>query len=156
MFRATMRRAAMMVALPALVAGAAAVPAQADDGYDYKDDYTVHVKVCKEVKKYNNKGKNEKFKMKVSTYKDAYNYYDSEYVKVKDRKCDDVWLKYNPYYKTVIVKEYDIPYGYSFDQIKCYDEYGGYVYVYNKYSCKFKNDYLKVVVMNNKDYKYKY
>jgi hypothetical protein len=170
MFKATMRRAALMVALPALIAGAAATPALADDGNDYKDDdYVVHVKVCKEVKydyyKDKNKGKNEKFKMYLATYDKYYKYVDSDSVKVKADRCAYADLEYDPYYKKVTLKEYDIPYGYKFDSVKCYteDDYGDYVYSdyksVDKYkktaTCSFDNDYLKFVVVNKKENKYK-
>jgi hypothetical protein len=169
MFKTMMRRAAMMVALPALVAGSATAPALASSG-DYKsDDYKVHVKVCKEVKgnyykgKYDHdkhKGKSPKFKMYLSTSKDNYTY-DDEYVKVKVDKCEDADLKYDSYSKKVTLKEYDIPYGYKFDTVRCYTKngYGKYVYssdykvdpYYKSATCSFDYDYLKFVVVNKKD-----
>jgi hypothetical protein len=143
----------MMVALPALVAGAAASPAMAD-GHGSDDNYkpVVHVTVCKEVQKnkgYNkdehgdHKGKNDKFKMHVSSY----GYVDDAYVKVKDQECKYVDLEYNPYYKQVVVKEYGIPDGYKFDQVKCYNDYGYYKSYDNK-TCDFNSDWVKIVVVN--------
>src|SRR5215210_6720595 len=106
-----MRRAAMMVALPAFVAGASAAPAFASDS-KYDDDYgnVVHITICKEVKDkkkddyykkdHDNSGKHDKFKMLVET---GY-YVDKGYVKVEDRECDYLDLKFNKYYKQVLVK----------------------------------------------------
>jgi hypothetical protein len=143
----------MMVALPALVAGAAASPAMAD-GHGSDDNYkpVVHVTVCKEVQKnkgYNkdehgdHKGKNDKFKMHVSSY----GYVDDAYVKVKDQECKYVDLEYNSYHKQVVVKEYGIPDGYKFDQVKCYNDYG-YYKSYDNQACDFNSDWVKIVVVN--------
>ena len=88
MFGSTVRRAAMVVALPALVASATASPALAS-GSGSTDYYkkVVHVKICKEIKdKKDNKGKNHKFYIHAWTYnsvsKDYYDYVDKDDVYV--------------------------------------------------------------------------
>jgi hypothetical protein len=147
MFNTFMRRAAMMVALPALVAGASASPAMANG---YPSDYykkVVHVQICKVVKGHkddrhgDNRGRHDKFRVHLATY----GYVDDADVRVEDRYCKNVDLKFDEYHKTVIVKEYRIPDGYKFDKIVCYNDYG----YYDSYdSCDFQKDWVKIVVIN--------
>src|SRR5215213_7382764 len=150
MFGSTLRQAAMVVALPALVASATASPALAS-GSGSTDYYkkVVHVKICKEIK-----DKNHKFYIHAWTYnsvsKDYYDYVDKDDVYVHNGKCKDVDLEYGKY-KKVVVEEYDIPYGYEFDAVKCYDDYGKYkVYYDKKTACDFEKDWVKIVVVNKK------
>ena len=152
MLSSIIRRATMMVALPAVAAGVAATPAIADD-HGSENDYKnrVHVTICKEVRKdngdyYNNKddkGKNDKFKLHVATY----GYVDQHDVKIKNGDCKDVDLRFDAYNKKVVVKEYDTPKGYKFENIECYNDHGNY-YSYDKKTCDFQGDWVKVVVIN--------
>lgn len=147
MFGKSIRRAAMVVALPALVAGAGAPSALANDNYPPYHNDKVHVTICKVVQGYDykkhddDKGRKDRFRVHVSTY----GYVDSADVKVKDRECKDVYLKFDDYYKKIVVKEYQVPYGYKFDKIVCYNDYG----YYDSYdTCNFQSDWVKVVVYN--------
>ena len=159
MIRHLVRRSAMVIALPAFVAGVSAAPAFAG-GYGYPDDEKeVHVKVCKVVKdddKDDDKGKGEykkaKFHLKLWTDKDYQNVKN-----IKADKCKEYNLEYKDK-KKVYVKEYDTPKGYEVDKVKCYSAYG-YKEAEKKngyYSCDFKKDWVKIVVVNEKDDDKKY
>ena len=164
MFGVTIRRAAMLIAAPALVVGASASPAVASDkGYDDDYDYSITVNVCKDVHDYYNhdddedkgkkKGHKPKFTMHVKTYDYKYGY-DYAKVKVRDGECKKVELDYKDRYFTV--KE-DYAHGYKFKYLECKDGYNTY---YDQYKCNFKKGakYVKVVVHNEKkdDYKNDY
>lgn len=149
MLGTAIRRAAMVVAVPALVAGASASPAIASDkGYDDDYDKSVTIKVCKHVKYDDDygyddhKGKKPKFKIYVKT--------DEDYakVKVRDGQCKKVELDYEYAYFKVYEKY--VPEGYEFDYRTC--SYGAYDDEYDKYKCTFDDDddYVKVDVYNKK------
>ena len=135
----------MVIALPAFVAGVSAAPAFAGSYDDDKD--VVHVKVCKVVKDSykDDKDKKAKFDFKVWSDKQS-----KEVNNVKDGDCKEKDLKYDKY-KKVYVKEYDAK-GYKVDKVKCYSDYG-YKEAekkYGYYSCDFKKDWVKIVVVNKK------
>jgi len=157
MIGSVLRKAALMSAVPALVAGVSASPATAGVKYD-NDDYkrSVNIKVCKEVKddhgnkddKYDrdrdrNKDRDrrnkDKFRIHVKTDKD----YDN--VWVRDGKCENVYLNFK--YASFRVWE-DYAHGYKFLYIKCSE--GAYNSGYNQ--CKFDkhDDWVKVTVFNKR------
>jgi len=144
MIGSVLRKAALITAVPALVAGASTAPAVASVKYDPNDDYnkSVKIRVCKDVKDddYSNKDykDNDKyFKIHVKTDRD----YDA--VRVRDGWCKSVYLDFK--YPSFRVWE-DHADGYEFLYIRCGD--GAYSSGYNK--CKFnKHDHqVKVTVVN--------
>jgi len=147
MVSAMVRRAVMVVAAPALLAGASAAPAVASAKYDHEDKYkSVTIKVCKVVHNYDkhkddrdkDKG-NKKFTIHIET--------DHDYAEVRVRAgdCEKVYLDYK--YPKFKVTE-DFKKGYEFKYLKCDD--GAYKYGYHK--CKFEkgDKYVKVTVHNAK------
>jgi hypothetical protein len=114
----------------------------------------VHITICKEVKDDKKKddhpykkdddhrGKHDQFKMEVVT---GY-YVNWDRVKVKDHECRYLDLKFDRRYRQVFVKEVDIPKGYEFKTLKCDGGYGYYYYSYDK--CNFKDDWVKIIVIN--------
>jgi len=160
-----MGRAAMIVALPALLAGSFAAPAHADGGGgwgggggggggDHGGDRnrTVHVYVCKEVRggdhrrddwrgDRGDRGRDRDFSIRLRTSE------DSDRVKLRRGECDDVYLDYDRDDKTVYVREYDIPRGYRFDELRCWD---GHDYSRSRYSCDFDDNWVRITVVNRR------
>jgi hypothetical protein len=145
------RRAALLVALPAFVAAATAGPAFAGGSDDDKKD-KVHVVICKEVKNSHKDKDDKKDKTKFSV--EAWTDTSSKDVKkIKDGQCKDFDLEYK-HKKKVWVKE-DYAKGYEVDKVKCYDKYGhdskaDYNDKYKTYSCSFDKDWVKIVIINKK------
>lgn len=168
MVSAMVRRAVMVIAAPALVAGASAAPAMASEKYDDDDKYkSVAIKVCKVVHDYDDdkddKYKDDKYdKDEKNKDKDKKKFTihiktDHDYAKVKlrDGECDKVYVDYK-YPKFKVTEDYKK--GYELDYMKGYD--GAYKHGDDG---KFKFDkgdkYVKVVVHNEKkdkddDYKH--
>ena len=154
MISSVLRKTAMALAVPAVIAASSTSPAMASSGYgDHHDDDddSVHIKVCKVVKddhhshynKWDGDDDDTKFTIHVKTDKD----YGK--VRVRDGKCKTIELDYDrPRFK---VYEDDED-GYEFKYIKCSD--GAYKRDDNK--CKFDSDdnYVKVTVYNEKDRKH--
>ena len=142
MIGSVLQKAALIVAVPALVAGASASPAMAGHKYD-DHKKTVKVKVCKEVKddheddedKYGKK--DDKFRIHIRSDKD----YES--VWVRDGRCVNVYLDFKD--ASFRVRE-DYDHDYKFLYIRCGD--GAYSSGYNK--CKFNkhDDKVRVTVFN--------
>ncbi|MFL6063451.1 MAG: hypothetical protein ACJ72G_02140 [Friedmanniella sp.] len=163
-----MGRAAMIVALPALLAGSLAAPAYAygggggggghgggDDDGDGRGggrDRTVHVTVCKEVRggdRWDDRGRgrdrdrdrDRDFNIRLRTTEDR------DTVELRRGECDDVYLDYDRDDKTVYVREFDIPRGYRFDELRCWD---GHDYERSRYSCDFDDNWVKITVVNRR------
>jgi hypothetical protein len=163
-----MGRAAMIVALPALLAGSLAAPAYAyggggghgrgggDDDGDGRGggrDRTVHVYVCKEVRggdRWDDRGRgrdrdrdrDRDFNIRLRTTEDR------DTVELRRGECDDVYLDYDRDDKTVYVREFDIPRGYRFDELRCWD---GHDYERSRYSCDFDDNWVRITVVNRRD-----
>jgi hypothetical protein len=149
MISTVLRKTAMVMALPAVVAASSASPAMATSyGGHHEDDESVHIKVCKVVNDHDHKDytygdHDTKFTIHVKTDKD----YAS--VRVRDGRCERVELDYDkPKFK---VWEDDAK-GYEFKYIKCSDG----AYKRSDDRCKFDSDdnYVKVTVYNEKDHKH--
>ena len=146
MFNRSLRRAALIVALPAFMAGATAAPALASSRYDDDKKKEVTVKICKEVKDddYKKDKKDDKTKFEIKVWTDE----KDKKVKLRDGDCKEFDLKYDDYKKVYVEESYTK--GYKFVKLACYDGYGKhYASNYNK-SCDVKKDYVKIVVVNEK------
>jgi hypothetical protein len=150
MIGSMLRKTAMVIAVPAVIAATSTSPAMASSTshyYDDDDNDSVTIRVCKEVKDddhshYYKKYDHDKTKFTIHVKTDE----DYGKVKVRDGKCKSVTLDYDrPRFK-VWEDEED---GYDFKYIKCSDG----AYKKNKNTCKFDKDedHVTVTVYNEKN-----
>jgi len=142
MVSAMVRRAVMVVAAPALAAGAIAAPAAATE-YEHDRYKTVAVKVCKVVKddydRKHNDRKNDKKKFTIHIKSD----HDYAKVKLRNGECDKVYVDYK-YPKFKVTEDY--VHGYELKYIK--GEEGAYHHGYGKVTFHKGDKYVKIVVVN--------